>query len=232
MAEDHPVALVTGAGSGIGRAISVRLSRANHRLVLAGRTLRTLEETGSQLPGPWLAVRADVADADSVSAMVDQAMAHFGRLDVLVNNAGRAPAVPIAESDPELIREVFAINALGPAWAIARAWPIFLEQGRGCVVNISSMATADPFPGLYAYAAAKGAVNVMVKSCMNERGEADIRAFAVAPGAVETAMLRAIVSESDLPPEDTLDPDEVAEVVVDCVLGRRDEQAGETIYMT
>jgi NAD(P)-dependent dehydrogenase (short-subunit alcohol dehydrogenase family) len=93
------------------------------------------------------------------------------------------------------------------------------------------MATTDPFPGFFIYAAAKAGVNLMAKSCAKEGREFGIRAFSVAPGAVETPMLRALFSEVQLPPEKCLSPDDVAKVVVECIAGERDTQNGETIFI-
>ena len=81
------------------------------------------------------------------------------------------------------------------AGAIAAAWPRFVRQGGGCIVNVSSMSSLDPFPGLSVYGAAKAALNAIVKGCVHEGAAAGIRAFTVAPGSVETAMLRAIARE-------------------------------------
>ena len=97
------------------------------------------------------------------------------------------------------------------------------------MVNVSSMATQDPFPGFFAYAASKAALNLMARSCATEGREHGIRAFAVAPGAVETDMLRAAFGEDVIPREQTLDPDTVARVIVECVTGERDAQNGDTI---
>jgi len=226
------VSIITGAGSGIGRAIAVELAGAGHALVLAGRRSEPLDETGLMLAeARWISVPTDVADPEQVNRLIARALDVFGRIDALVNNAGLGPVEPIERTEWQTLVRVFDINALGPAWAIARVWPIFVQQGGGCIVNISSMATVDPFPGLFAYAAAKGALSVMALSCVNEGREHGIRAFAVAPGAVETAMLRSIVSERDLPPEQCLDPSDVARVVAECIRGDREDQMGRTILV-
>ncbi len=239
-----PVAFITGAGSGIGRAIAIQLAAHQFRLALVGRRLDALEETGQIIteasstgdsPSSWIAISADITDPDQIADAITATDERFSRLDVLINNAGFAPLATPDESDPELIRVVFEINALAPTWAVAAVWPIFQRQGSGCVVNISSMATQDPFPGLFAYAAAKGSVNVLAKACVasgqvfTESGGSGVRAFAIAPGAVETDMLRSILTEDQLPKDATLSPEAVAEVVCQCVLGKCDDQIGQTI---
>jgi meso-butanediol dehydrogenase/(S,S)-butanediol dehydrogenase/diacetyl reductase len=233
------VALVTGAGSGIGQAIAIILAENGYDLTLVGRKAKRLLDTASLLPerAEHIEVLTDVGYASQVSQMIAQTIAHFGRLDVLVNNAGFAPSLPIEQTSPEIIEEVYRVNALGPAYAIAKAWPIFARQYQsekrgGCIINISTMGTIDPFPGFFAYAAAKASVNLMVKSCANEGKDIGVRAFAIAPGAVETQMLRATFSQSEISPAECLLPSDIARIVIECVSGRRDNQNGETILVS
>lgn len=245
----RPVALVTGAGSGIGLETALLLGARGYRLSLIGRTLEKLEAAGQRVsesvaggpPPDWQAIEADISDPDEVAEMIDATVERYGRLDVLVNNAGWSPLEPIGRLDAEQIEEIFRINALGPVWAVARAWPIFERQGSGTVVNVSSYATVDPYPGLGVYGAAKASVNLLTKAIVNEseqwpgaeqrEGRPGIRAFTVAPGAVETPLLRSIISTDMLPTDRTLDPAEVAEVIVDCITGGRDRDIGQTILM-
>lgn len=228
---EAPVSIVTGAGSGIGRATAAALSWLGHRVVLAGRRLAALQETAAGLTTETLCVPTDVGEAGECRSLIAAALDCFGRVDALVNNAGYAPSAPIGSHDDEMIRRVFATNAMGPATLISAVWPTMVRQGGGRIVNVSSMATVDPFPGLFAYAASKGAVEVMVKSCEVEGRARGIRAFGVAPGAVETAMLRGIVSEADLPSSRCLRPEDVARVIADCAAGRRDGDSGKVILL-
>jgi NAD(P)-dependent dehydrogenase (short-subunit alcohol dehydrogenase family) len=237
MTVESPVAILTGAGSGIGRCIALQLALARFRTVLVGRNRANLEETRLLLGGtPSLVLPADIALPVECSRVVETTVSHFGRIDALINNAGYAPCLPLGQQSPALMQEVFAINAIGPANLIVAAWAVFEQQFRrgitgSCIVNISSLATLDPFPGLFAYAAAKASVNLMARSCQNEGKSMGLRAFAVAPGSVETRMLRAIVSEDLLPKDRTLDPNDVAAVVMDCVSGKHDDKLGETIAL-
>lgn len=235
----RPVAIITGAGSGIGREAAIQLAGRGYALTLAGRTLGRLQET-ARLTGLPIAevfcLVADVGDQAQAVGIVDATVQRFGRLDVLINNAGYAPPAPIEGKTPEKIRAIFDINAVGPATMIARAWPIFKAQApragaRHVVVNVSSYATVDPFPTLFAYAAAKAGVNLMARSVANEGRLYKTFGFAVAPGAVETDMLRAIVDRDTLPERMTLKPADVARVIVECVAGTRDAQNGQVIYL-
>jgi NAD(P)-dependent dehydrogenase (short-subunit alcohol dehydrogenase family) len=241
---DHPipVALITGAGSGIGRAVAVRLAREGFRLVLAGRRMGPLEDTASRLPPGTesVCVPADVSDPGSGHALVTTALGRFGRLDALINNAAMAPLRPIERTTADLIQQTFFTNAIGPACAIAAAWLVFSRQhaeGRTgpighCVVNVSTLGTRDPFPGFFAYASSKAALNLMAQSCAKEGAAIGVRAFAVAPGAVETPMLREIFPPDVLPPEHCLSPETVADEVIACIKGERDAKNGQTIYLT
>lgn len=228
---DSPVALITGAGSGVGRAVARLLGHRGYRVALVGRRENALRETARQTDGAPLVVQADVAEQAQVRHAVDRVFSECGRLDAIINNAGLAELRPIDAVDESLLQRLFAVNVFGPAHLIARAWPIFLQQNRGCIVNVSSMATLDPFAGLSAYAAAKSALESLTRSIVNERGDADIRAFTVAPGAIETDMLRGLVSTDMLPTEQTLSPNAVAAVIVECVIGQRDADIGRVIRL-
>ncbi|MBX3384987.1 MAG: SDR family oxidoreductase [Phycisphaeraceae bacterium] len=231
---DRPVALVTGAGSGVGRALCVLLSKAGYDLVLMARTRLSLEQTAAMLDRAARSVieAGDVSDPAQCSRAVDRALSEFGRLDVLVNNAGFAPLKPIEETDPKLLYRTFGINAFGPACLIHSAWPHLGARKRGCIVNVSTMGTKDPFPGFFGYAAAKAAVNLMARSCAQEGRAKGIRAFAVAPGAIETPMLRSNFPESKVPASAAMPPERVAELIVECIEGKHDARNGQTIFVS
>lgn len=231
MADVARAALVTGAGSGIGRETARVLGERGFRVALVGRREAALRETAALLGSGSVVIAADVGDAASARRAVDRAAAEFGRLDVLVNNAGVAPLRPIDRTTPEVLEETFRVNALGAANAIAAAWPVFARQRSGCVVNVSTLGTIDPFPGFFAYAASKAAVNLMARSCANEGRAIGVRAFAVAPGAVETDMLRANFGEQAIPRAACLSARDVALVIAECVDGKRDAQNGDVIVV-
>ncbi|MGD9690983.1 MAG: SDR family oxidoreductase [Phycisphaerales bacterium] len=241
-----PVAIITGAGSGIGRSLAVLLAQRGYALVLVGRTRSNLSHTASLTgAGERIEVAAgDVSDPFTSRHMVARAVERFGRLDALVNNAGLAPLSPIDRTTPEALERCFRINALAPGFATHFAWPVFARQHeahaagqpsvaasppRATVVNVSTIGTLDPFPGFFAYAAAKAATNLMAASIAKEGAKIGVRGFAVAPGAVETEMLRALFPPSALPPSACLAPDDVARVIVSCIEGERDADNGRVI---
>ena len=235
-----PVAVVTGAGSGIGRATAILLAREGYRLALIGRTASRLEATAGSLAEEGIArerplvLPADLAREEEASRVVEAVLGSWGRLDVLVNNAGWGSLRPIADTDLELLHGTFAVNFFSAAELIRRSWPVFVRQRAGCVVNVSSAAAHDPYPGFFAYAASKAALESLGRSIASEAaqlGMPDILAYSIAPGAVETPLLRSAFSEEVIPREKTLDPFEVAERIRECVLGKAAVKNGGTIIV-
>ena len=232
-----PVAIVTGAGGGIGCAICIELAKAGYNITFVGRSETSLQAAVNEIAvcvdevPQTLVVPADLSDHHQITNIVQTTYKHWGRIDVLINNAASCPNFPIDQTTIQELQGAFAINYFAPALLVAELWPILIQQGFGCVVNISSIATVDPFPGLSMYAASKSAMESLTRSIINEAGEADITSYSIAPGAVETSMLRSIISIDDLPTDKTLNPATVASVVLDCAMGRRKSDNGKTIVL-
>ena len=229
---DRRVALITGAGSGIGRATAQRLAADGWRVAFLGRTQTTLDETASMLPesAASLILVADLADHDACRDAIERIVGHFGRLDAIVNNAGVAPQVPIAETNAALVRDVLDRNLVGPIVLVTTAWPE-LTARRGRVVNVSSMASIDPFQGFTAYAASKSGLDSLTRSIMAEAGETGVTAFTINPGVVETPLLRRLFDEETVPKDVALPPERIADEIAACLRGDRDERAGRTFPM-
>lgn len=225
--ENRPVALVTGAGGGIGRETSRLLAERGLAVALLGRTSARLQATAELLPAgtPTLILEVDLVEPAACTDAIDAVAARFDRLDVIINNAGVAPQVPIQDTDARLVRETIDANLVGPIVLVARAWPL-LVAARGCVVNVSSMASIDPFRGFTAYAASKSGLDSLTRSIMAEADETGIRAFTLNPGVVETRMLRSLFDESMVPKDAAMHPVEVAEEILACIDGQRDDRVG------
>lgn len=228
---DTKVSIITGASSGIGLATARKLSHLGHHVVLASRTTTALEAAAASLPGKSTIIPCDVGDLAQARALIKRVATELGRIDNLISNAGWAELHGIAETTDDTLQRAFNINALGPAALIAEAWPIFAKQKSGCIVCTSSMATQDPFPGFFAYASSKASVNLLAAACAKEGAKLGIRAFAVAPGAVETPLLRSMFSEKSLPAAACLAPDKVADMIIACIQGEHDEENGRVIWM-
>lgn len=226
------VAIVTGAGSGVGRCASRMLVEKGYRVALVGRTESTLRETGESL-GPegvsWVCIAADVTKDEDRARIVDETKSAFGRIDAVVNNAGAAGLKKFKDHHIDDLRQSFEVNAIGPIDLAARCIREMPEGGS--VVFTSSMSTKDPFPGLGVYGCAKSALNAACRAITNDGVRSGVRAYAVAPGAIETGMLRAMWNEKVLPKDKTLDPELVAAKIVECVTGQTEAKPGETIFM-
>jgi NAD(P)-dependent dehydrogenase (short-subunit alcohol dehydrogenase family) len=231
MIANNQVVVVTGGGRGIGRAICQRFALDGVQVVAASRSLRELEETHqlceeairsatvkertspqeSPATGRCHVQVTDVCVPDEVEALVDSTVKRFGRLDVLVNCAGVAPTAPLEDLEPQVFRTILAVNVEAMYYACRKVWGVMKKQGGGVIVNISSIASVDAFPGFAAYGASKAWVNAWTKALAEEGRAHKIRVFAVAPGAVETKMLRDVFPT--FPNADTLRPSDVADVV-------------------
>lgn len=226
------VAIITGAGGAIGRSIAVEFAEADYAVALVGRTEASLIETQNLIRGEGLVVRADVTKLEDVDRIVEQTFSKYGRIDVLVNNAGTAPVLPIEQTTPKVWHEVIDTN-LSAAFYLSRAcWPAFKKQRSGVIVNISSIAARDPFAGFLAYGAAKAGLNSLGLSLAREGAEVGVRVHTIAPGAVETPMLRSILSPQQFPTENTLSPADVARVVLQCTQGDLRYTSGEVIWLS
>ena len=128
-------------------------------------------------------------------------------------------------------RAVIDTNLSAAFYATRAAWPAFERQGGGVVVNISSAAARDPFPGFAAYGAAKAGLNLFGLSAAREGERIGVRVHTIAPGATETGMFRQLMTAEQYPPEKTLDPADVARVVLQCVRGDLRYTSGEVIYL-
>lgn len=226
-----PVAVVTGAGSGIGAATARMLATRGFAVVLVGRRYEMLESVRESMQDPTrhLSISADVADSERAYEVIDRAVEAYGRLDALILAAGTAPKLSIEQTTEATLEEAFFVNTFGKAFPILRAWPVFKRQRAGRVVVVSTIGTLDPFPGFFAYAASKAAADSFVRSMKVEGKAIGVKAFAINPGAVETDMLRRNFPENVVPRSKALSPESVAEIVVACATGQRDEDNGRVI---
>jgi NAD(P)-dependent dehydrogenase (short-subunit alcohol dehydrogenase family) len=225
--------IVTGASSGIGAATTEAFLKRGAHVVGVARSAETLQRTAEMWPNHFVPLVADVSDATSLVEQLSSLAEGTGGVDVLVNNAGVAPAATIGDTTVGLFVDTMAVNVVAPAAAIHALWPSLTARS-GCIINISSLAQLDPFPGFFAYAASKGGLHMLTVVAAAEGAEHGVRAFTLAPGVVDTPLHRALMPES-LPPVDglasVLSPAEVARVVMEVVDGVHDQRCGWTLAM-
>jgi len=241
MSDGRPVAVVTGAGRGIGREIALALAGAGADLVLAGRDLSTLESTAAAaagVGGATLCVRTDVTSEDDVAALGRASLARFGAVEALVANSGiGGPAGPLWEVDREAWDETFAVNVTG-VFLSARAFlPAMLARRHGSIVVVGSMTGKRPLWGRTPYAASKLALVGLVRTLAVETAPSGVRVNLVSPGPVEGERMnwvfqaqaegRGISVEearaemvAQIPIGRLVEPREVADAVVSLTLGK------------
>jgi NAD(P)-dependent dehydrogenase (short-subunit alcohol dehydrogenase family) len=224
---NHPVVLVTGALTGIGRATAIAFAREGNRIVVSGRR----EEAGQALAAELRAlgaeaefVRADVRFEAEVRNVVERTVERFGRIDVAVNNAGtEGQLAPIVEQSSANYEDTFAANVLGTLLSVKHEMRAMLAQGSGSIINLSSIAGQVGMAGASVYAASKHAVEGLTKSAALEGAAAGVRVNAVAPGPVATGMLDRFVGGSEeskagflatIPARRAAAPDEIAQTIV------------------
>ncbi|GAC1368512.1 MAG: 3-oxoacyl-ACP reductase FabG [Ktedonobacteraceae bacterium] len=193
---NNQVAIITGAGRGIGRATAQLFARAGARVVLFSRTRAQLEAAAAEINaagGSALSIVGDVAREEDVQALFQQARERYGRLDILVNCAGIVAVRPFVEMDTETWDQVININLRGTFLCCREAFHIMSEQKQGVIINISSLSGVkgvEKFPGLSAYNVSKAGVAGLTEILAVEGKPYNIHVCAVSPGAVDTAMLR------------------------------------------
>ena len=206
------VALVTGGGRGIGRAIAIALAREGAKVAVAARSAGQLEETLALLTPPATAVVADLRQPDDVRRMVETAVADLGPIDILVNNAGVARFAPILEATVEDWQAMFDVNVLGPLLCTQAVLPSMLERKRGWIIHIASSSSVKGYVDQSGYCASKHALLGFAKVLALETRDTGVRVHCICPGGVDTDMAGQNPSFGDR--ADLMRPEEIADTVV------------------
>lgn len=224
---NHPIVLITGALTGIGRATALAFAREGASLVVSGRR----DEAGNALAAELRALgvraeylRADVRHESDMRSLVEQTVERFGRIDVAINNAGTEGQLgPITEQSEDNYRTTFDSNVLGVLLAMKHEMRAMLGQGAGAIVNLSSIAGQVGVAGASVYVASKHAVEGLTRSAALEGAAAGVRVNAVAPGPVQTDMLERFTGGNEdakrgflasLPARRAGTPEEIAQTIV------------------
>src|SRR6266404_4101328 len=208
----NKTAIVTGGTKGIGRAIAEALSRAGISVCIAARKQTEIDQIVSELGGNTTGFVCDVRDYDQVKALIRFTVKELGGLDVLVNNAGIGTFETVAETSPEDFRAVLETNLFGVFYCCHEAIPKMIGRGGGYIINISSLAGANPHPRMAAYNASKFGLNGFSEALMQEVRHDNIKVSYIMPGSVNTEFGGDSASEEK---NWQLTPDDIARVVVD-----------------
>ena len=195
---DGHVTVVTGASRGLGEAAVRAMVAEGARVVVAARSADALAALADELGDAVAAVPCDMRDRAAVAALVDEAIARFGRLDSVVNNAGIAPAAKFVDQLDDVFDEVLAVNLVAPAALARRAASHWIDTGQpGSVINVASTSGLKGKPTLAAYSASKGGLLRLTEALAGEWARYDIRVNVIAPGAFETDAQAAVLGDPD-----------------------------------
>ena len=221
--------LITGASSGIGRCLAQQLAAAGCRVALAARSEERLHETATSLgrsASAVLVVPTDITREADQQNVLDQAVAHFGGLDVLVNNAGVASWAHFADSTEAILREIMEVNFFAPAELIRKAIPILVKGDQPAVVNIASMCGRRAMPAWSEYSASKYALCGLTEALRGEFARFDIDVLLVVPGLTRSDLGRNLLRNAGRMRIDFdagMPPERVADAILDALRRNRTE---------
>lgn len=221
------VALITGAGQGLGKEIALALAREDFFVYLIGKTekkLRSVEELIKQMGGKTDCVVTDVSE-DSTD-YIDAIISKHGQLDILVNNAGWSPVPkPVEELTHEELEKTIRTNLLSIFYLLKKTIPIFKKQDSGIIINISSRAGKSGYPRLSAYSATKFAVEGLTQAVAKELEHTRVKCFSVAPGALNTPMRNELFGDAEMKE----DPAKAAKAIIGIIDGTIIVQSGDSV---
>lgn len=229
--------LITGASRGIGASAAREFAEAGANVVLLARSGGAIGTLAREIGDAALAIACDVSNYSAVDAAVQQAVAKFGGLDVLVNNAGVIePIAPLAASDPAAWGQVIDINLKGVYYGMRAAMPVMQAAGAGTIITISSGAAHNALEGWSHYCASKAGAAMLTMCAHKEGAGAGIRAMGLSPGTVATEMQREIKASginpvSTMEWEDHIPPEWVAQALVWMCTRDADEFVGQEIAL-
>lgn len=192
--QNEKVVIVTGGGSGIGRAAALRFARQGDKVLVTGRRSGPIEDTAAGHPN-IAGLIADAASAEDARRTIARAVDTWGRVDALVNNAGAGAILPLEDTTVDRIKDIFAVNVFGPSLLAAAALP-HLRVNRGTIVNVSSTFGRKPVAGLAHYAASKAALEHLTRCWALELAPLGVRVNAVAAGPTESDALTGMMGLS------------------------------------
>jgi NAD(P)-dependent dehydrogenase (short-subunit alcohol dehydrogenase family) len=197
----NKVCLITGGGSGIGRAICLLFAREGAKVVVADKSLSAARAVAAQIGAAAIAIEVDVAQSAGVRAMIEATVRDFGRLDVLINNAGYGIPGSVTETSEDDWDKLMAVNINGVFYGCKYAIPVMKQQGGGVIVNTASIVATVGIRNRAAYCASKGAVAALTRAMALDHVADNIRVNCVAPGTIDSPYFEEIFRKSDRPVE-------------------------------
>jgi NAD(P)-dependent dehydrogenase (short-subunit alcohol dehydrogenase family) len=224
----NKIAIVTGGGSGIGRACAVAFAREGARVALVGRRRDRLERVAQEIGNSALVIAADVSRSDEIARVLEETVRTFGGVNVLLNNAGILHIGTAEQLTEQQWDETFNINVRG-LWLFSRGMlPIMRKAGGGSIINMGSVLGINGARNRAAYAASKGAVVLLTKCMAIDHGHENIRVNAICPSFVETELTAAVISQA---PDPTAVRAERVAVHPIGRLGKPEDIAGLAVYL-
>lgn len=221
------VVMITGGSRGLGRAMSLEFGRRGAKVVIASRKMEECEKVAAQVResgSEAMAIACHVGQWDSLEAVVERVMEHFGRIDVLVNNAGMSPVAPsLLATSEALFDKIVDINLKGPTRLTALVGTKMAETGGGSIINISSLASLKPAPLTTVYSAAKAGLNALTAASAQEYAPVGVRVNCVICGTFATDATAGMINNEDMLPH-------IVEAVALKRIGKPEEVVGAVLY--
>jgi NAD(P)-dependent dehydrogenase (short-subunit alcohol dehydrogenase family) len=196
------VVIVTGASRGIGQAIAAAFVQAGSKVVLASRRQENLDAVAAQLReqgGDVLAIPAHAGKKETLQALVEQTMTHYGTVDVLINNAATSPHYgPVLQAEDSMWTKTIEVNLMGNVWLCQQVVPVMRQQGGGKIINIASIVAAHPGQHMGIYSMTKAAVVSLTQTLAMDLGADNIQVNAIAPGLVQTRFAQGLWGDDAL----------------------------------
>jgi len=212
---EEKVAIVTGSSSGIGKAIALRFGEEGAKVVLAARRLPLCQALAARIQengGEATAIQTDISSEQQVNALIQQTVTKYGRLDVLVNNAGIFGGGRVAETDPKTFEEVMATNLRGTFFCCRAGFQQMKIQKGGLIINMSSVAGVQAWAGTGIYSASKHGIMALTKSLADEGRAYNIKVSAICPAGVADELVDA--SPEDILRSEKIDPFDIAQTAL------------------